>query len=40
MKLERETNDAANEVIRNFFRIKKENKAIKDRIIRPIKNSF
>ena len=39
-KIEKETNYAAIESIRNLFRLKKENKAIKDTIIRDIKNFF
>ena len=39
-KLEKETNDAAIKGIRIFFRIEKENKLIKDIIIRDIKNLF
>ena len=38
--LKEETNDAAIKCIRNISILKKENKAIKDRIIRDIKNLF
>ena len=39
-KLKNETNDAVIKGIRHFFRLKKENKAIKDRIIRDIRSLF
>ena len=35
-----ETNNAAMKGIRHLFRLKKENKGIKDRIIREIRNLF
>ena len=40
LKKIKKTNDIAIEIKRNLFRLKKENKAIKDRIIRVIRNLF
>ena len=37
-KLKNETNDAGIKGIRNLFRLRKENKVIKDRISRDIRN--
>ena len=39
-KLKKETNDAAIKGVRNFFRLKNENKAVKYRILRDISNLF
>ena len=39
-KPKKETNDAAIKGIRNLFRLKKENKAIKYRILRDIRDLF
>ena len=39
-KLKKETNDATIKGVINSFRLKKENKAIKDRIIIDIRNLF
>ena len=40
MKLKEEVDDAAIKKIRNLFRLKKENEAIKDRVIRNNRNLF
>ena len=39
-KLKKETNDTVTKDIRSLFRLKKENKAIKGRIIKEIRNLF
>ena len=39
-KLKKETNDAAIKGVRNFFRLKNKNKAIKYRILWDISNLF
>ena len=39
-KLEKESNDAVIKGTKNLFRLKEENKAIKYRIIRDIRNLF
>ena len=39
-KLKKEANDAAIKGVRNFFRLKNENKAVKYRILRDISNLF
>ena len=40
MRLKKEIDDAAIKDIRNLFRLKKENEAIKCRVIRDIRNLF
>ena len=40
MRLKKERDDAAIKDIRNLFRLKKENEAIKCRVIRDIRNLF
>ena len=39
-KIKKETNDATVKGIQNLFRLKKENKVIKDRIFRDIRDLF
>ena len=37
-RLQKDIDDTANKDIKNFFRLKKENETIKDRVIRDIRN--